>query len=98
MYVNPIRKKTVAGETQVYEFDQEVTHFLVLNTSGGDVVVSFDQDGNGNSWIVPDGAWRRIPGYETENRQKTVYVTAKATSATDSGVEIEAIRYCLSRR
>lgn len=97
--MNPIRKPTFAGTTQTYEFEEQVTQFLVKNLSGGDVRVSLEPPGeNVADWLIPDGAWQRIPGYDSHVFRKKVYVTADATSATSAGVEIEAVEYQLPRR
>lgn len=97
--MNPIRKPTFAGTTQTYEFEEQVTQFLVKNISGGDIRVSLETPGEGVAdWLIPDGAWQRIPGYNNHVFRKKVYVTADATSSTASGVEIEAVEYQLPRR
>lgn len=97
--MNPIRKPTFSGTTQVYEFEFQGTKFLVKNMSGGDVTVAFEApDKAEDTWLIPDGAWQIIPGSENCVRRSTVYVKADATSATARGVEVEAVEYHLPRR
>ncbi len=98
--MNPIRKPTTEGTAKQYNFDVIGTRFLVKNLSGGDVLVGFESDLEGEdteTWLIPDGAWQVIPGAENRIHRTTVYVRAYATSATDRGVEIEAIEYDLPR-
>lgn len=99
--MNPIRKPTFAGRIQSYEFDGiEVRRFLVKNLSGGDVYVALSNtafDGTAETWLIPDGAWQVIPGTERQSYRR-VYVKAVETSATDRGVEIEAVDYKLASR
>ena len=96
--MNPIRKVTEAGKTIKYQFDLDATRFLVKNLSGGDIKVHFLPDMEGESWLIPDGAWQYIPGSQNGVLKNTVYVTATATSADSRGVEIEAFDYQLQRR
>ena len=94
--MNPIRKPATAGETMKFEFELEVSKYLVKNMSGGDIIVAFNPPDQGdNSWLIPDEAWQVIPGADTNEYHKTLYVTASATSATVRGVEVEAIEYKL---
>lgn len=97
--LNPIRKPTTAGTTRTYEFEEAVRQFLVKNLSGGDITVSLEPLAEDvSSWLIPDGAWQRIPGYDSNVLRHKIYVAADATSATNAGVEIEAIEYQLPRR
>jgi hypothetical protein len=94
--VNPIRKSTISGTVQEYQFDELATRFLVKNFSGGNIKVSFDPPGDGVAdYLIPDGAWQTIPGYDNQVIRKKIYVTAEITSST--GVEIEAVEYQLPR-
>ena len=96
--MNPIRKPTTEGTTKKYEFEVIGNKFLVKNLSGGDIFVGFSQELEGaESWLIPDGAWQVIPGAENRIRRTDVYVKACATSASDRGVEIEAIEFGLPR-
>lgn len=97
--LNPIRKPTNAGDTTKFEFELDVSKFLVKNMSGGDITVTLDPpEGAENSWLIPDEAWQMIPGSDTQEYHKALYVTATSTSATSRGVEVEAIDYRLPKR
>ena len=100
IFLNPIRKPTIEGTTRKYEFEVIGTRFLVKNMSGGDILAGFEQDlgtEGVESWLIPDGAWQVIPGTENRIRRTEVYIKAYATSATDRGVEVEAVEYGLPR-
>ena len=95
--MNPIRKPTFAGTTEVYQFEVIGTQYLVKNMSGGDVVVSFEpMEEAEETWLIPDGAWQIVPGAPNRIYRQTLYV--KADAASTRGVEIEAVEYELPRR
>ena len=93
--MNPVRKSTIAGTAKKYEFDLDVTQFLVKNLTDGDIEVRLEETGE-DVWLIPGGGWQMIPGAEYQSSHNSLYVKASETS--DRGVEVEAVKYRLLRR
>ena len=92
--VNPIRKPTTEGTAKQYNFDVIGTRFLVKNLSGGDVLVGFESDLEGEdteTWLIPDGAWQVIPGAENRIHRTTVYVRAYAHLLQTEGLKLKPL-------
>lgn len=85
--MNPVRKSTIAGTAKKYEFDLDVTQFLVKNLTDGDIEVRLEETGE-DVWL--------IPGADNQSSHNSLYVKASETS--DRGVEVEAVKYRLLRR